>query len=199
MNKINKNPGIRIICEYCGRLIIGHRIKYCCRSCKDNHQKWTKLGPCNPMYGKVTPDEVKLKQSASKSGPNNPMYGKVPWNKGIQHTEETRVKMSTSTQRYYDEYEFDPTKLVPGNYHDDAIIAYGYQCCVCGLDDIHKLLEVHHIDGNHSNDDISNLVVLCTACHFEAHRDSNTGRHMSDINKEFQSKIYKLKEVRNNE
>jgi hypothetical protein len=38
-------------------------------------------------------------------------------------------------------------------------------CCVCRLKN--KPIQIHHIDGNHQNNDINNLSVLCLDCHTE--------------------------------
>lgn len=42
------------------------------------------------------------------------------------------------------------------------------KCEICGLEEwLGKTipLELHHIDGNHSNNDLSNLQVICPNCH----------------------------------
>lgn len=41
-----------------------------------------------------------------------------------------------------------------------------HKCCVCGEE---KIVEVHHYDGNHNNDEISNLVPLCPTHHQYIH------------------------------
>ena len=39
-------------------------------------------------------------------------------------------------------------------------------CEECGFKAIHAVqLDVDHIDGNHNNDDVSNLMTLCANCH----------------------------------
>lgn len=40
-------------------------------------------------------------------------------------------------------------------------------CDVCGCH--HRRMEAHHKDGNHANNDISNLAWLCPSCHKKAH------------------------------
>ncbi len=37
-------------------------------------------------------------------------------------------------------------------------------CCLCGYAN-RDALEIHHIDGNHQNNDWSNISVLCANCH----------------------------------
>ena len=41
----------------------------------------------------------------------------------------------------------------------------GFRCQQCGLSNRRAVLQVHHIDGNSQNHDLSNLVTLCHACH----------------------------------
>lgn len=42
-------------------------------------------------------------------------------------------------------------------------------CEQCGYDTEPSILGVHHIDMNHSNNALSNLIVLCPNCHSIAH------------------------------
>jgi hypothetical protein len=41
------------------------------------------------------------------------------------------------------------------------------KCEICGKD---GRLDVHHIDGNHQNNELNNLIVLCRSCHMKQHR-----------------------------
>src|SRR5215211_5492075 len=43
----------------------------------------------------------------------------------------------------------------------------GHHCKLCGLG---GYLEVHHTDGNHSNNHPDNLIAVCPSCHYTAHR-----------------------------
>ena len=49
-----------------------------------------------------------------------------------------------------------------------------FSCRICGVSDAllrlaGRALEVHHIDGNANNNDLSNLMSRCPDCHHEAH------------------------------
>lgn len=56
------------------------------------------------------------------------------------------------------------------SYRKKALDFYGAICSICGFNNEHAL-EVHHIDKNRSNNDISNLKVLCANCHALTHKD----------------------------
>lgn len=89
----------RIMCEWCGDIIIGKRKRFCCRLCQNryfanNKSEETrkklsdaKKGCNNPFYGKHHTDETRKKISDDKKGRNHPMYGK-------HHTDATKKKMS---------------------------------------------------------------------------------------------------------
>lgn len=69
-----------------------------------------------------------------------------------------------------------------------GIIDMEYKCSKCGNDGIWQneklVLEVHHIDGNHSNNDISNLCLLCPNCHSQTDNFRNKisgSKHKSPI------------------
>lgn len=58
-------------------------------------------------------------------------------------------------------------------YRNMAIAAKGRRCEKCGrtrYDSIRKL-HVHHKDGNRRNNKISNLKILCSACHMNLHKN----------------------------
>lgn len=51
------------------------------------------------------------------------------------------------------------------------------KCELCGLDTWNNLpipLELHHIDGNHYNNNLNNLLILCPNCH--AQQENNSGK-----------------------
>ena len=50
-------------------------------------------------------------------------------------------------------------------YRSNALRAYGSKCEGCGYAELQRMLDVHHIDHNHNNHDIENLIVLCVWCH----------------------------------
>lgn len=50
--------------------------------------------------------------------------------------------------------------------HIKVLYDHDRVCCVCRNPAI-KWIQIHHIDGNHDNDEYSNLAVLCQHCHTE--------------------------------
>lgn len=60
-----------------------------------------------------------------------------------------------------DSGEWDLSK----NYRLRAFETYEHKCLVCGWNEDERILEVHHKDENHDNNDINNLCILCPTCH----------------------------------
>ena len=52
-----------------------------------------------------------------------------------------------------------------GTYRENAFFEYPHQCAVCSWKEDEDVLEVHHIDENRENNNISNLIILCPICH----------------------------------
>ena len=59
------------------------------------------------------------------------------------------------------ELEFNHKKHV-------ILFIFDYKCAICCT--VHKSNHVHHIDGNHLNNDAFNLVILCKEHHKLTHR-----------------------------
>ena len=51
------------------------------------------------------------------------------------------------------------------NYRAIAFRTYEHKCACCGWNEDERILEVHHIDENHNNNNVSNLTILCPTCH----------------------------------
>lgn len=55
------------------------------------------------------------------------------------------------------------------DYRAKAFNVYDKVCSICGYDNEYAL-EVHHIDKNRDNNDISNLKIVCANCHTLIHK-----------------------------
>jgi len=53
-------------------------------------------------------------------------------------------------------------------------------CRLCGLADV-RVISVHHVDHDHTNDGIKNLVWLCRNCHYAVHHDRVWERRLMEI------------------
>lgn len=63
-----------------------------------------------------------------------------------------------------------------GHYRVIALKHYPAVCEVCGYNRHPEVLHIHHRDTNHSNNELSNLAVVCPTCHEEYHFLSKTGK-----------------------
>ena len=66
----------------------------------------------------------------------------------------------------------------------------GYRCEVCGISEWNKQeikLECDHIDGNHRNNHITNLRLICPNCHSQTHtyKAKNKGQGRPHRRKDF--------------
>jgi hypothetical protein len=60
---------------------------------------------------------------------------------------------------------------------DQLLFDVDRTCCLCTQPG--KSVQIHHIDGDNQNNDLSNLVVLCLGCHDEVTRGPGLGRGIS--------------------
>ena len=68
---------------------------------------------------------------------------------------------------WLDQYRFNNYKgLMVKSYRTKAFRFYGRKCMRCGSED---RLEVHHKDRDRSNNELSNLEVVCFSCHQQEH------------------------------
>ena len=69
--------------------------------------------------------------------------------------------------------DIQPSHYGSGNRIKYRVLAfehYPHKCNCCGYDNNVDILEVHHIDNNHNNNDVSNLEILCPNCHTIIHK-----------------------------
>ena len=67
-----------------------------------------------------------------------------------------------------------------------VLFIFDFRCCICKKFDLE--LDLHHIDKNHKNNSVFNLMPLCKSCHKLAHKNCSnfviyyTERQVSFLN-----------------
>jgi len=56
-----------------------------------------------------------------------------------------------------------PRVPIPPNVEDEVLFLADHTCCICTTR--FKDVQIHHIDGDHSNNGLDNLAVVCLDCH----------------------------------
>jgi len=126
--------------------------------------------------------------------------GKTAWNKGLTR-ENSKGNPSVLNQiNALKEYHWDGNKNIPANrkerikklsirtFHK----AVEEKCAICGS---MKNLNVHHKDKNRYNNDLSNLITVCSICHGGIHNNSLKNVYFDKIIKishKGKSKVYDL-------
>lgn len=122
---------------------------------KQNMSK-AKMGDKNPMFGKGT----------ERLGNNNPMYGR-------KRSIETRRRTSEALMgENHPNWQGGITKLPysqdwTSSLRESIRNRDGYKCQLCFIEqcNLDEQLNVHHIDYDKQNSDLSNLISLCRSCH----------------------------------
>ena len=137
---------IKAICKQCGKEFFVYPCqirrgggKFCSISCGTRYRNLH----CNPTRSPTVRKKIS-EHHADVSGKNNPMYG----------------RRGTLCPSYIDGRK--AAKL--STPYRKILWAAGVEkkCAMCGsTENIH----VHHIDKNHSNNNIENLMYLCAKCH----------------------------------
>ena len=138
------------ICEKCGKEVnetFGSG-RFCSQSCANSRQR---------------PQEVKDKISLALKGRPATSGAFKKGHSGIGNRKQAALKASNTWKvkrlnRPYDEL----------TVREQVLFDQQYCCNKCGIKEWQGMpivLEMHHKDGNHSNDDKSNLEGLCPNCH----------------------------------
>ena len=143
-------------CEQCGKYFLVRKSwsntqRYCSVSCKANASKKSVLVRCS--YCGSMFEKLPSKLSSSRSG----LYFCCREHKDLAQRLDFGCK------------EIMPSHYGTGNgedrYRRDAFNKYEHKCAICGWDKDERILEVHHIDEDRSNNDLTNLIILCPICH----------------------------------
>lgn len=132
-------------------------------------------GENNGFFGKKHSVEQKEKWSNDKRG-------KWPY------TPEQKEKQSKNTPRREDHPNWNGgSSLAPygieftKDLKEEIKLIYNHVCQLCGDQDGH--LDVHHIDYNKLNNDISNLIPLCKPCHGRTNFDRDVWKSLFEDRK----------------
>lgn len=66
---------------------------------------------------------------------------------------------------------------IPPDLAARVLFASDKTCCICRQ--ANRKVEIHHIDGDPSNNDFSNLAVVCKDCQSDAHTDHSFARNLT--------------------
>jgi len=66
---------------------------------------------------------------------------------------------------------------IPEDIEAKVLAANRHTCCICNVE--HKKVQIHHIDGDPSNNDMKNLAVICLYCHSDAHTNGAFVRNLT--------------------
>lgn len=104
--------------------------------------------------------------------------GREVWNKGLSEHEHPSVKKQADALREH-HHDGAPLGEKNGNWKGGIDRGTGYrkvdrgECVLCGAT---RNVEMHHKDGNHENNELSNLTVLCSPCHKKVHFGWHCGK-----------------------
>lgn len=151
-----KRRAVRKTCAYCGKEFLvraswEERQMYC--SCKCAHENSKKRIMVICAYCGKPFEKVNNRLSSSKSG----LYFCCRKHKDRAQSLKGGIK------------EVMPKHYGTGNgrydYRHRAFEEYEHKCAICGWCEDERVLEVHHIDEDRANNDITNLMILCPICH----------------------------------
>lgn len=74
----------------------------------------------------------------------------------------------------------------PSQYRRNCLNEHGEQCTICGST---GGVVAHHIDGDRSNNDITNLAPVCGSCHGKIHAENPGYKSWSDKLKDIEGPV----------
>lgn len=130
------------------------RKNYCCNDCKKLGQFKGKLYNCGKCGKEIYKSPSDLKKSKS---------GEVFCSKSCACSfNNSLLRSRENSPNWKNGFTL---------YTDYAYETYVKECAICGFNDSNAL-EVHHIDRNKENNNIDNLIILCSNHHSLVHRSS---------------------------
>lgn len=162
------------ICEFCGKEFLASKGevkrgygRFCTRSCSSRRPR--------PQ----TRNRVKLKCALCKKEFERMASKKNNSKSGLFFC---KRKCKDKAQRIQGGIkEIQPPHYKTGyfSYRNLAFRNFPNKCNRCGYNKIPEILQVHHKDCNRSNNNLSNLEILCSRCHDEYHFLTKTAKWSS--------------------
>lgn len=118
-------------------------------------------------------------RSVAYRGGGNPFYGKKHSEDFISRQKE-RFKGRHNEGRPPKRFRFVNGETVQFSMDFNRLSSIKHKitsCEKCGFDD-RRTLVLHHVDGNHKNNESNNLIILCPNCHALAHLQLLDGKGM---------------------
>ncbi len=146
-----KRPATRVVCNNCQKDFL----KRTAIAKKSSRHFCSKV--CNETYGRVEVICYKCNTQVWK-----PVSKLKNSKSGLYFC--SRV-CKDSCQRIGGVLELDHYGKVEKGYRTLAFRHYDKECIECGYKEFEEGLEVHHIDENRDNNELSNLIILCATHH----------------------------------
>jgi hypothetical protein len=79
---------------------------------------------------------------------------------------------NTCKNRHLNSIRWEDLENTTSHAHKRELVMarHNSKCIACGYGEDLRMIDVHHMDGNHQNNDLSNLYPACVWCHTRHHR-----------------------------
>lgn len=150
---------VKINCSYCGkeyerekkyhnRAMNNNLPEYCSTRCR-SFAMGTQILPCSNCGKEVKVQAARLKNS---------IHGNIFCSKSCAASfNNSNYRCGEKNPNHKGTYR--------GSYRLAAFANQEHKCAICGWDKDERVLQVHHIDEDRSNNDLTNLIILCPTCH----------------------------------
>lgn len=150
----------KIKCDYCGNKFEKEN-KYIAENKRNHHKNYCSDDCCkkSKFNGKISKcvtcgDDVYRTNSQMKRSKTGNVYC-------------SKSCATITNNTLFKRWENHPGyKKGEASYRSKAFNHYKHKCALCAYNNI-RILEVHHIDGNRSNNKVNNLIILCPTHHKE--------------------------------
>lgn len=177
-------------CLNCGKQLKVGQEKFCSNSCSATYNNALKREKIEKRKCKNCGTEIDISKS----------YGKVYCSDECRTEHKHLLKQIRYQEILNGRVEIDcKSGRVSKKVRGSLISKYNNSCQKCGWNEVNKFtgkvpLQIHHIDGNPENNELSNLEVLCPNCHAltKSFGNKNFGKGRES------RRLYRLKNKTNN-